>query len=218
MLAWSIPVGSGRVPTDVMRSNSERRTTCTAVLSCALWLCSAGAAVSQTAPLVLYPPAPPAGVGPTALALQNAYGAANRASSTDPAAALRATFAYQAALARLQMGDAFGARAEAARAQGLAGAAGIGTTIPLLAPLSPSGSMAPSTLALPPSTAIPLAGSPLPSYILYARNRIWNAQDRGVNTASAARHLRNAIDAYVDGNRARAQSEARAATEALPNR
>jgi hypothetical protein len=128
-------------------------------------------------------------------------------------AALRAAFAYQAALARLRMGDSFGARAEAAQAQAFAGAAGAGTTIPLLAPLAPSGS---TTSALPPSLAVPLAGSPLPVYILDARNRIWNAQDRGVNTASAARHLRNAIDAYVDGNGARAQSEAHAAIGAIP--
>jgi hypothetical protein len=197
-----------------MRTYSEGRVARTVVLSFALWLCSAIAALAQSAPVVLYPPPPPAGFGPTALALQNAYGAVSRASSVDAAAALRAAFAYQAALARLQMGDAFGARAEAARAQGLAGAAGIGTTIPLLAPFSPSGSMA--APALPPVVAVPLAGSPLPSYILDARNRIWQTQDRGGDTASAARHLRHAIDAYVDGNVVRARSEARAATEALP--
>lgn len=193
-----------------------RRGVWTGVLSCALSLCSAGAALSQTAPLVLYPPVPPAGFGSTALALQNAYGAVARVSAVDSTAALRAAFAYQAALARLRMGDSFGARAEAAQAQAFAGAAGLGTTIPLLAPLSPSGSTANALRALPPSLAVPLAGSPLPGYILDARNRIWNAQDRGVNAASAARHLRNAIDAYVDGNASRAQSEAHAATEALP--
>jgi hypothetical protein len=167
-------------------------------LACALWLCSAGTIIAQTV-LVFLPPPPPVPFGPTELALAGAYGSINRAAPVDPSAALRAAFAYEAALARLRMGDTFGARAEAARAQAIAGWAGPGTSIPLAVPVQ-------------------VAASPLPGYILDARNRIWQAQDRGIDTHDATRYLRVAVDAYLDGNTPRAQSEARAAIASLPAR
>lgn len=184
-------------------------------LACALWLCSSGTVIAQAPPLIFLPP-PPVPFGPTGLALQGAYGSINRAVPIDPSAALRAAFAYQAALARLRMGDTFGARAEAARAQAIAGWAGGSSPIPQV-PANPAApAVAGSTALLPPAVPVPMAGSPLPGYILDARNRIWAAQDRGVDTRDATRYLRIAVDAYLGGDASRAKSAARAAVGSLP--
>lgn len=166
-----------------------------------LWLCSAGAVIAQTLPLVFLPP-PPVPSGPIGLALAGAYGSINRAAPVDPSAALRAALAYEAALERLRLGDTFGARAEAVRAQAIAGWAGAAPTVA-------------GSVALPPAVPAPMAGSPLPGYILDARNRIWQAQDRGIDTRDATRYLRVAVDAYLDGDVPRAQSEAQAAIASL---
>jgi hypothetical protein len=176
------------------RSGVTNRRIGSLYLACALWLCSAGTVIAQAVPLVFLPP-PPVPFGPTGLALAGAYDSINRAVPVDPSAALRAAFAYEAALARLRMGDTFGARAEAVRAQAIAGWAGAGTSI---------------------SPPVQVAGSPLPGYILDARDRIWQAQDRGIDTRDATRYLRVAVDAYLDGNAPRAQSEAHAAIASLP--
>jgi hypothetical protein len=82
--------------------------------------------------------------------------------------------------------------------------------------LSPLCSVAPSGLAVPPAVPVPFARSVLPGYILDARNRIWQAQERGFEGRSATQDLRNAIDAFLSGEASRAQREAHAATEALP--
>ena len=175
-------------------------------------LCGLRAAAQGVPPLLPQQP-PPAVNSAAARALNDAYTALNRAMVLDPGAATRADFAYQSALARLRMGDVAGALADAARAQGLAGAA---------PPLAPAVSRA---LTFPPSQTSAglrsgaaqvqaLSAAPLPPYIITARDAVLKAANCGADTRKASAHLRDAIDAYVSGDAARARSEARSANDA----
>ncbi len=74
--------------------------------------------------------APPPPVGPTGIALGNAFRALGAAQTTNPDAARLARFALAEALARYRAGDFAAARAEAARAMALASA-------PVATPIAP---------------------------------------------------------------------------------
>jgi hypothetical protein len=189
----------------------------TAALAGVLASCMTAAAPAQAAPQPPAPPqpvfiplpAPPVPFGPATTAVSNAYGAIGRASVVDPAAAQRAAYAYRLALSRLLMGNPAAAAAYAASAQAAAGAAGIGTTIPVAAPAA--------ALTTAPPVHGPVPGGPvLPDYLLQARDRIQRAQTSGADVTVATRHMRAAVDAWLDGDDARARSETNAATRALP--
>jgi hypothetical protein len=155
-------------------------------------------------------PAPPVPFAPATAALGTAYSAIARAAVVDPAAAQRAQFAYRLALSRLKMGDSAGAAAYAASALAIANGGTAGALTGIQA--GPLGSSA----AAPPVKAYGSFGDvTLPAYLIAARDRIWSANSRGVVVTAATRHLRAAVDAWLDGDAARARREAHAATAAL---
>jgi hypothetical protein len=179
-----------------------------------LALCAAllSRAPAGAAPVPVLPvPAPPApATGPTGAVLGDAYRALQSAVSANPAAAVQAQFLYAQALGRLRAGDAAAARADAAMALGLAGAAGPAT----VAPLSPArglsaGGYAPSApLAVPP-------GGLLPPELREVRDRIVrDVEQSGKPLPEAAAPYRAALAAYHNGDLPAALSGARAAAAA----
>jgi hypothetical protein len=179
----------------------------------ALTVLAWSAAPAQSVPPLL-PPQPVSATGPTGRVLGTAYSAISRATVLDPAAATQATFAYRSAVARLRMGDAAGARAEAARAMAIASAADQGvpaSSLPAESMAAPGG-VFPSLAAASREPA--LLEAALPASVRQARMAVLRAAACGADTTKASAHLRDAIDAYVSGDAARTNAEARAATQA----
>ena len=153
------------------------------------------------------PPAPPLPTGNVQRALGGAFGAIVGASATNPAAAQQANFLYQSALQNYRAGDFAAAAAEANAAHGIAGAATAG--------------LPRATIQPPPQNGLPALGQALPAApapvaalsedLLRARNEIDLAAEwDGPKLEEAKRHYRAALDAYLDGNRAKERREANA--------
>lgn len=164
------------------------------------------APISPIAPLVPTLPAPPFPAGPVSQSLNGAYRAILRA---DAGAAQRASFLYAQARERAQRGDVAGALASAAAAQA---AAGSPSSRPGIAPLQ-AGTLGGNAVT-PPTTDVPIVDSAalLPADLLVARNEI-ELTERvrpGASLDEAKRRYRNALDAYLSGNAAKAAAEARA--------
>ncbi len=165
-------------------------------------------------PIAVPLPAPPAPFTPAMTAIGTAYSAINRAAVLDPAAAARAQFAYRQALSRLKMGDPAGAAAYAASALAIANAGAAGVTV--VAPASAAGFAGAAGVA---SAQVKRYGSfgdvSLPDYLITVRDRVWRARAHGADVTVATRHLRDAVDAWLAGDAARARREAQASTAAL---
>jgi hypothetical protein len=144
--------------------------------------------------------------------LSGAYGALARATTTNPAAAAQAKFAYAQALQRARMGDVAGALAAAHTAQATA--------------QSPAGAPQANLPATPAPAPLPVAaapagvpivenGVPLAPDLVVAKQEIdLAAEISRRNLDGAKAHYRAALDAYVSGNAGRARTEARAAFDA----
>jgi hypothetical protein len=146
------------------------------------------------------PPAPPLPTGNVQRALGGAYSAITGASATNPAAAEQANLLYQSALERYRNGDFNSANAEANAARSIAESAPTGAPPSITQP------------QLQNSTAAPArAPASLSDELLRAYFEIDMAADfDGPNLEEAKRHYRVALDAYLDGNRAKERREASA--------
>jgi hypothetical protein len=179
-----------------MRHTSARGATLALLLALAA---PAGAGVRPPLPLPP-PPAPPLPTGNVQRALSGAYGAITGASATNPAAAQQANYLYQSALERYRAGDFAAAAARANAARGIAGSA------PAAAPPSVAQPQLANRLAAPVPAPLTLSDE-----LLRARDEIDLAAELdGPQLKEAKRHYRAALDAYLDGNRAKERREANA--------
>jgi hypothetical protein len=197
---------------------------CAGCLVLLLLLAGAGRADAQVAPLVpigAAAPLPPlVPLTPVQSQLNTTYRAIQSAGGSNATLAARA--AYAEAIARFHAGDPSGAAADAAWARAQLGNSGP----PALSPLAPLPALPGKVDSPSPVSSLeepaPLIGNgaALPPYFTHARDTVLDARfssERTRNEAFAA--LRNALDAWLNGDAAGSKREAaRAETLASPRR
>jgi hypothetical protein len=141
---------------------------------------------------------------PVQAQLNQTYRALSSAPNTTAATAARA--AYAEAMSRYAEGDRAGAAADAAWAQ--AQLPRSPAAVPRVAPLLP-GSAGPPAAGVPAQPAQLGTGAVIPDYIRRARDAVLDARfpDDGSRSKAFAA-LRNAVDAWLDGDAANSRKEA----------